>query len=31
MLITNQYIEVTRGGWDIFYEGVGLKCDFTKT
>ena len=31
MLITNQYIEVTQGGWDIFYEGVGLKCDFTKT
>ncbi len=31
MLITNQYIEVTHGGWDIFYEGVGLNCNVDKS
>ena len=31
MLITNNYIEVTQGGWDIIFEGVGLSCDFDKT
>ena len=31
MLTTNEYIEVGEGGWDIVYEGIALKCDFTKT